>query len=64
MTPEALRAELESAYPVAMDFALGEVDPNNPEVMKVVRDCGYRLAGVRLGRVIYTTKQLPQPTRG
>lgn len=56
MTPAEFKAFFTEAHPVAVDFAEADYRANEAEVSKIARDCGYRLAGIRLGRAVFTTK--------
>lgn len=63
MTPE-YRAWLDNAfaeaYPRAIDFRQPEFEASKTEFGLIASQHGYRLAGVRLERAVFTTKPTPQ----
>ena len=61
MTLDEIRAAFAAGHPKAVDFPLSEIENSAPEDFKAAaEEYGYRLAGTRLGRWVFTTK----PVRG
>lgn len=48
--------DFEIAFPKPVDFSTAEYDAAKSEIDSAAQAQGYRLAGVRLGRVVFTTK--------
>lgn len=56
MTADDFKAAFLAAHPKAVDFAESEYRPIEAEVSAIAAQAGYRLAGIRLGRAVFTTK--------
>lgn len=51
--------QFKKSQPKAIDFPQHEYEANELEILSAALAEGYRLAGVRLKRVVFTTKPAP-----
>lgn len=65
MTPADFKAAFVDAHPMSVDFAEQDYRALEAEVSGIAHDMGYRLAGYRLGRAVFTTKpRAPDASNG
>lgn len=57
MTLDDLNKLFKDNYPKAVDIAETEYNANKSAIDALAQDNGYRLAGIRLARAVFTTKQ-------
>lgn len=57
MTEDQATEAFTAAHPRALDFPQAEYEADKGLVDRVAADQGYRLAGYRLNRAVFTTKQ-------
>lgn len=51
-----LEAQFVAAHPKAIDFSKEEYEARKEKFDQAATQAGYRLAGIRLGRAVFTTK--------
>jgi hypothetical protein len=56
MTPEEFKKALADQWPKAADFPVGDLQ-SIPNASELAETLGYRLAGIRLGFAVFTTKE-------
>lgn len=64
MTPverAGLNAQFAAAYPKAIDFPQKHFEMDKQEYYDAAARNGYRIAGLRLQRAVFTTKDVDQP---
>lgn len=57
MTDQAINGYFSGAYPKALDFSQVDYEAKKDIFDRIAAQHGYRLAGYRLGRAVFTTKQ-------
>jgi hypothetical protein len=60
MTLEEIEAAFKAHYPKAVDFRMYEYDDRAADIAQLAQAHGYRFAGYRLERAVFSTK----PARG
>lgn len=58
MTALDIADAFKRAHPKAVDFPLAEYDAGKESMVTIAEQHGYRFAGVRLERAVFTTKEL------
>lgn len=54
-----LDAQFAAAFPRAIDFPEDEYTAEKPDFDRIAASNGYRLAGIRLQRAVFTSKPTP-----
>lgn len=57
MTEQAINGHFSAAHPRALDFSQVDYEAKKDIFDRIAAQHGYRLAGYRLGRAVFTTKQ-------
>lgn len=61
MSKEEIRAAFAASHPKAIDFPEVEYEVSRDAYDNAAAETGYRRAGFRLGRVVFTTKPVRIP---